>query len=76
MPNYGFKTVTLREDVYEHLKSKSAAEGLTVARFVTRLVRESGSEQGASELGDYQRPYSVCRSLSQLDREKTKKCLI
>mgnify|MGYP001027387738 CR=1 FL=1 len=61
MPNYGFKTVTLREDVYEHLKRKSEAEGLTVARFVTRLVREAGSEEGANEVGVYQRAYSVRR---------------
>ena len=61
MPNYGFKTVTLREDVYEHLKSKSKAEGLTVARFVTKLVREAGSEEEANEVGVYQRAYSVRR---------------
>ena len=61
MPNYGFKTVTLREDVYEHLKIKSEIEGLTVARFVTRLVQEAGSAEEAYKVGEYQRPYSVSR---------------
>jgi len=61
MPNYGFKTVTLREDVYEHLKRKSEIEGLTVARFVTRLVQEAGSAEEANKLGVYQRSYSVSR---------------
>ena len=61
MPNYGFKTVTLREDVYEHLKRKSEIEGLTVARFVTRLIREAGSEEEANNVGVYQRTYSVPR---------------
>ena len=59
MPNYGFKTVTLREDVYEHLKSKSEIEGLTVARYVARLVQEAASEEEVSKLGIYQRAYSV-----------------
>jgi hypothetical protein len=61
MPNYGFKTVTLREDVYAHLKRKSETEGLTVARFVTRLVREASSDEEANAVGVYQRAYSVPR---------------
>lgn len=61
MPGYGFKTVTLREDVYEHLKIKSEIEGLTVARFVTRLVQEAGSAEEAHKVGEYQRPYLVSR---------------
>ena len=59
MPNYGFKTVTLREDVYEHLKSKSEIEGLTVARYVARLVQEAASGKEASKVGIYQRAYSI-----------------
>ncbi len=59
MPNYGFKTVTLREDVYEHLKIKSEIEGLTIARYVARLAQEAASEEEANKMGIYQSAYSV-----------------
>jgi hypothetical protein len=57
MPNIGFKTVTLREEVYDHLRKRSCSADTTIARFLTSLIMKGANPTEIREIGDYQRCY-------------------